>query len=113
MLNVSEIVQTIKQLIEVRVDIVKNEIKDQFSDIFSRIFILVLMGLSSLMILLFASISLAFYLGEILYSPYQGFLYVSLLYLLLFVILYLVRESKGILDTFKHVFRTFIFRIKK
>ncbi|MFD2036425.1 phage holin family protein [Belliella marina] len=113
MLNVSEILQTIKQLIEVRIEIVKNEIKDQFSDIFSRIFILVLMGLFSMMILLFASISLAFYLGEILYSDYKGFLYVSLIYLILFVLFYFLRESKSILQTFKHLFRTFIFRIKK
>lgn len=113
MLNVSEIIQTIKQLIEVRVEIVKSEIQDQFSDIFSRIFILVLMGLSSLMILLFASLSLAFYLGEILYSPFKGFLYVALIYLLLFVLLYLVRESKSLVDSFKQFFRTFIFRGKK
>lgn len=112
MLNVSEIIQTIKKLIEVRVEIVKSEIQDQFSDIFSRIFILVLMGLSSLMILLFASLSLAFYLGEILYSPFKGFLYVALIYLLLFVLLYLVRESKGLVDSFKQFFRTFIFRGK-
>ena len=104
MLNVSEIIQTIKQLIEVRVQLIKSEIQDQFSDIFSRIFILVLMGLASLMILLFASLSLAFYLGEILYSPFKGFLYVAVIYLLLFVLLFLIRESRGLLNSFKIFF---------
>jgi hypothetical protein len=113
MLNVSEIIQTIKQLIEVRVEIVKSEIQDQFSDMFSRIFILVLMGMSFLMLLLFASLSLAFYLGEFLYSPFKGFLYVGLLYLLLFVVLYLLRESISLLDSFKQFFKTFIFKGKK
>ena len=113
MLNVSEIIQTIKQLIEVRVQLIKSEIQDQFSDIFSRIFILVLMGLASLMILLFASLSLAFYLGEILYSPFKGFLYVAGIYLLLFVFLFLIRESSGLLNSFKLFFKSFIFRGKK
>ncbi|MCH7407873.1 phage holin family protein [Belliella sp. DSM 111904] len=113
MLNVSEIVQTIKQLIEVRIQMVKNQVEDRFSEIISRVFILVLMGLASLMILLFASISLAFYLGEILYSNYLGFLYVSLIYLLLFVVLFIVRESDGIISSFRKFFRSFLFRIKK
>ncbi|MCH7403314.1 phage holin family protein [Belliella kenyensis] len=113
MLNVSEIVQTIKQLIEVRIQMVKSQLEDSFSEIISRVFILILMGLASLMILLFASISLAFYLGEILYSNYQGFLYVSLIYLVIFVILFLIRESDGIITSFRQFFRRFLFRIKK
>lgn len=110
MLNISEIIQTIKQLIDVRVQLIKSEVQDQFSDIFARVFILILMGISSLMILLFASISLAFYLGEILYSPFRGFLYVTLIYLLLFALLYLVRESRSLVGSFKKFFRSFIFR---
>ncbi len=113
MLNVSEIIQTIKKLIEVRIQIVKNQVEEQFSEVLSRIFILIVMGLASLMILLFASISLAFYIGEKLYSPYMGFLYVSLLYLLLFVFLYLLRESDGLIASFRRFFKSFLFRNKK
>jgi hypothetical protein len=113
MFNVSEIIQTIKQLIEVRVTLVKEEINDRISAIFARIFLLVLMAMASLMVLLFASISLAFYLSEKLYSPYIGFLYVSLIYILIFILLYFIRESSSITNPTQKFLKGFIFRRKK
>jgi uncharacterized membrane protein YqjE len=113
MLNISEIIQTIKQLIDVRVQLVKDEISEQFASVLSRIFLLLLMATFSVMVLLFASFSLAFYLSELMYSTYKGFLYVALLYLLVFVLLYFLKDAKSIVDSFQKFLKHFIFRGKR
>jgi uncharacterized membrane protein YqjE len=113
MLNISEIIQTIKQLIDVRVQLVKDEISEQFASVLSRIFLLLLMATFSVMVLLFASFSLAFYISELMYSTYKGFLYVALLYLLVFVLLYFLKDAKSIVDSFQKFLKHFIFRGKR
>lgn len=113
MLNISEIIQTIKQLIDVRVQLVKDEISEQFASVLSRIFLLLLMATFSVMILLFLSFSLAFYLSEIMYSTYKGFLYVGLLYLLVFVLIYFLKDAKSIVESFQKFLKHFIFRGKR
>lgn len=113
MFNVSEIIQTIKQLIEVRVTLIKEEINDHISAIFARIFLLVMMAAASLMVLLFASFSLAFYLSEKMYSTFKGFLYVSLIYVLVLVLLYFIRESSNVTNPTQKFLKGFIFKRKK
>lgn len=113
MFNVSEIIQTIKQLIEVRLTLIKEEINDHISAIFARIFLLVMMAAASMMILLFASISLAFYLSEKMYSTFKGFLYVSLIYVLILVLLYFIRESSSVTNPTQKFLKGFIFKRKK
>ncbi|RPA69723.1 phage holin family protein [Cyclobacteriaceae bacterium YHN15] len=113
MLNISEIIQTIKQLVEVRIQLIQDEISEQLSTVLARIFLLLLMATVSVMILLFASFSLAFYLSELMYSTYKGFLYVALIYLLIFVFIYFLKDAKSILDSFQKFLRNFIFRKRK
>ena len=113
MLNISEIIQTIKQLVEVRIQLIQDEISEQLSSVLARIFLLLLMATISVMILLFASFSLAFYLSELMYSTYKGFLYVALIYLLVFVFIYFLKDTKSILDSFQKFLRNFIFRKRK
>lgn len=113
MFNVSEIIQTIKQLIEVRITLVTEEINERISAIFARIFLLVMMAATSMMVLLFASISLAFYLSELMYSTFKGFLYVSLIYVLLLVLLYFIRESNRITNPTQKFLKKFILGKRK
>ncbi|PSL02898.1 phage holin family protein [Cecembia rubra] len=110
MLNISEIIQTIKQLIEVRMQLIKDEVNEKISTIMARIFLLLLMMTVSVMVLLFVSFSLAFYLSEKMYSTYKGFLYVGLLYLLIFILIYFLKDSKGILGSFQNFLKNFVFR---
>lgn len=112
MLNVSEIMQTIKQLVEVRMQMVKNEISEQVSIFMTRILLLVLMGLVALFVLLFLSICLAFYLNEVTYSNYMGFLYVALIYIVLLIVLYIMRNSGRLSDSAQDSLKAFIFRVK-
>ncbi|EKB49374.1 phage holin family protein [Cecembia lonarensis] len=113
MFNVSEIIQTIKQLIDVRVQMIKEEINEQIAGVMARIFLLLLMATVSVMIILFFSFSLAFYLGELMYSPYKGFLYVGLLYLLVFILMYFLKDAKGIVNSFQQFLKMFVFGRKK
>ncbi|MDO9552596.1 phage holin family protein [Rhodonellum sp.] len=113
MLNVSEIVQTIKKLIEVRFNIIRDEVQDQFSSILTRILILVSMAMVSLLVLLFLSISLAFYISELTYSTYKGFFYVGFIYLLVLFLLYLIRNSRRMKGSLQENLREFIFKMKK
>jgi Fe2+ transport system protein B len=113
MLNVSEIIQTVKQLIEVRIQLVKDEINEQVTNVLTRILLLVVMGIVSVMILFFASFALAFYLSALVQSTSQGFLYVSLIYLLLLVILYFVKDSISVGRGFQGIIKAFFFKAKK
>ena len=113
MLNVSEIIQTIKQLIEVRVQLVKDEINEQISTVMARFFLLMVMGTVSVLVLFFASFSFAFYLSDLMRSPFKGFLYVSLIYVLILVLLYFLKDSKTLVKGFQEVFKAFVFRAKK
>ena len=113
MFNVSEIIQTIKQLIDVRVQMVKEEINEQVAGIMARIFLLLLMATVSVMVILFASFSLALFLGEAMYSPYKGFLYVTLIYVLIFILMYFLKDSKGIVSSFQQFLRMFVFGKRK
>lgn len=113
MLNVSEIIQTVKQLIEVRVQLVKDELNEKISTVMARVFLLMVMGTVSVMVLFFASFSFAFYLSELMRSPAKGFLYVALIYVLVMVLLYFLKDSRTLIKVFQEVVKAFVFRSKK
>ncbi|WP_194774963.1 phage holin family protein [Pararhodonellum marinum] len=113
MLNVSEIIDTVKQLTEVRIKLLKEDLQGEATGIISRIVILVLMGVTMMMILLFASISLAFYLSLKTNSSYMGFLLVALIYVILFVIFYIIRDSQQLQNPISNFFKRFLFLFKK
>lgn len=113
MISVSEVVATIKKLIEIRFEILKNEIQENISVIIARIVILVSMVLASLFILLFCSISLALYLSDLYNSPYTGFLIVAAIYLLILLVLYIVRNSSFLQVSLKNSLAGFVFLFKK
>lgn len=112
MLRIGEIIQTIKGIVETKVDIVKLEIQDQISGILSRLLILILMGGSLLLVLLFLSLSLAFYLSQYFESPHMGFLLVGLLYLLVLLLLFLARDHDSTQDKMQKGLKSFIFRVR-
>ena len=113
MLNVSEIIQTIKQLIDVRVQLVKDEINEQISTFLARLFLLIVMGTVSVLVLFFASFSFAFYLSDLMRSPFKGFMYVALIYVLVLVLLYFLKYSRTLVRGFQEVIKAFVFRAKK
>lgn len=113
MLNISEIVQTIKGIIETRVGLVRQEIQDEFFGILSRIILLTVMGSLLLLVFLFLSLSVAFFLSQITKSPYMGFLIVALVYLLIVLLMYLTRDSLQIQERIESVLKNFILKAKR
>ena len=113
MSNISEIIFTLKNILEVRLEMIKEGIRARLISIASRVAILILMGIVGLFILLFASFSLAFYLSEISHSPFLGFLYVTGIYVILFVVLYFIRNSLKLQANLQSSFTQFVFLGKK
>lgn len=111
MLNIGEIVQTIKSLIETRIGLIKQDIQEEFVGIISRLMLLVVIGALVGLAFLFLSLSLAFYLSQITQSPYLGFLIVALMYLLLVMVLFMSRDSLGIQQRVQSILKLFIFKV--
>lgn len=109
MLNFGEIIQTVKGIVEARFDLVKSEIQDEFVGIVSRFVLLTMIGAMSFIVLLFLSMSLAFYLSQFTKTPYMGFLLVALLYLLIVVGLILSRNSSRVQSKIQVTCKEFIF----
>ena len=112
MLKIGEIVQTIKGIIETRIGLVKQEIQDEFVGILSRLILLIIIGSMLLLVFLFLSLSLAFFLSQVTKSPYLGFLIVALMYFLVVLVLFLSRDSLKIQEKLQAVLKDFIFQIK-
>ncbi|WPR74819.1 phage holin family protein [Algoriphagus sp. NG3] len=112
MLKIGEIIQTLKGIVETKIDMVKLEVQDQVSGILTRLIFLILMGGSLLLVLLFFSLSLAFYLSQHFESPHMGFLLVGLMYLLLLVVLYLLRDNDSTEEKMQKGLKGFIFRVR-
>jgi hypothetical protein len=112
-MKVSEIFQTIKQLIDVRIQLILDRLQETFSAILNKIIILVVMVIAGLQVLLFGSIALAFYLSELAYSTFMGFLYVALIYLVILIILFFVRNSIDVSSKIQKFFRAFVVKNPK
>jgi len=108
----NEIISTIKKLIEVRFNILKAEITDQISSVAARIAAMVLMLLFASFILLFGSIALAFYFSEIYGSTSIGFLMLTGIYLLLFFLLFLLRNAGTFQGILKNSISRYVFLFK-
>jgi uncharacterized membrane protein YbhN (UPF0104 family) len=112
MLKIGEIVQTVKGIIETRIGIVKQEIQDEFVGILSRLILLIVIGSMLLLVVLFLSLSLAFFLSQLTKSPYLGFLIVALLYFLVVLVMILTRDSSSMQLKVELLLKEFIFKIK-
>ena len=109
MSNISEILSTIKDLINVRLEMIQEAIQQRISTFIIRLITLVVMGIVTLFVLLFASLSLAFYLSEVSHSIYMGFLYVTGIYILIFLVLYIIRNSLRLRTSLQDSVNRFIF----
>ncbi|SIO00184.1 phage holin family protein [Algoriphagus halophilus] len=113
MLKIGEIIQTLKGIVETKIDIVKLEIQEEFLGIVSRLVLLFFMCAVFLLVLLFFSFSLAFFLSQYTNSPYMGFLLVGLMYLAFLGFLYYTRYSKTIQRNVQDGLKIFILNARK
>ncbi len=113
MFKIGDIIQTLKGIVEARLELVKQDIQEQFIGIVFRLLLLIFMFLVGLMVLLFLSFSLAFYLSQYTNSAYMGFLLVGGIYFVIMAIIYFTRHSESIQRYAETALRGFIFNKKK
>lgn len=113
MINVGEIIKTLRGIVEARIGLIKEEIQEEFLGFLSRLILLVIIGSLLLLVFLFLSLSLAFFLSQVTQSPYLGFLIVALIYLLVVLVLYLSRDSLRLRQRTEDTLKNFFSNIKK
>ncbi len=109
MFKLGEIVGTVKGIVETKLELLKNDIQEEFIGIIFRFLLLIFMISLGLLVILFFSFSLAFFLSQYTNSPYMGFLLVGALYLVLFGIVYYVRYSERVQRGSEIALRRFVF----
>lgn len=108
----NEIITTIKKMIEVRFNLIRAEITDQISSVIARVAAIVLMIIAASFILLFGSIALAFYFSELYGSSSMGFLLLTGIYILIFLILYILRNARAFQKVLKNSLYRYVFLFK-
>ena len=81
------LIDQIKEYIELQIKIAKYKAIDGSSEAFATIVIAVILSVAGVLVLLFASVALGFYLSEVLHTNWGGFGCVAGLYLILLLIL--------------------------
>lgn len=82
--------------IKAEIDKITGNIEEKVQEILPKVILLVLMGLLGLFLLVFASLTLALFLNDVLDSPFYGFLIVTGLYLLGVLFLVLIRSNDSL-----------------
>lgn len=101
LLGVDKLIDNIQHLVEVRVNIIKNELQEKVAEGLAKVLPLIFLLLSLSIFLIFASITLAFYLSGLFESLVYGFGTVALLYLIITVIFFLLKDSESLINKFK------------
>lgn len=94
LLGLDKIIESLQKLLEVRIAMIRTEIEEKVAEKLAKLLPLLLVLASVSLLILFASLTLAFYLTDILESYVYGFGIVSLGYLLLAIIFILLKDSK-------------------
>lgn len=96
----SDLVDKLKEYIQVRLDILKLTATDGISNGIAKAVVGSILLVLSLFFILFLSFSVGFYISDRMDNSYSGFFFVTLFYLLVAVIVFLSRKSieKPIVD---------------
>ncbi len=81
--------------IKAEIDKVTSEVKAKVQELLPKIVLSALAGVFGLFLLTFASLTLAFFLNDVLDSPFYGFLIVTGLYLLVVIFLVLALRNES------------------
>lgn len=101
LLGLEKVIESLQNLVEVRIAIIKDEVEAKVAEKMARILPLLLVLFAVNLLILFASLALAFYLSDVLGAYAYGFGVVGLFYLLLTIIFYLLKDSKALKSAFR------------
>lgn len=99
LLKLESLFENLSGYVESKIELFKAEIREEVVSVLSKILVVLLIALAFFLLLIFASFSLAYYLGTLV-GMTAGLLIVAGLYLLIFILLLAFREqiSEGILS---------------
>lgn len=103
-LKIDQFIDAISRYVKVRLDIVKNEMADQLSGVIAGVFALVLVLFFLAFFCLFLSFGFAIFLNDVLNSKFWGYIIVSLIYLILFVVAIVLAKSGKLKEGIKESF---------
>ncbi|MEO7767750.1 MAG: phage holin family protein [Ferruginibacter sp.] len=91
--TVEEFITQLKTYVNTEIELLKLSISEKLSKAFSALITILFVAIVFLIFVLFASVSLAYFLGECLERMWAGFLIVGFLYLLSGIIAWYTREK--------------------
>jgi hypothetical protein len=100
LLGLDKIIESLQKLLEVRIAIIREEIEEKIAEKLAKALPLLLVVATTTLLVLFASLTAAFYLSEIMGSYVYGYGIVALFYLLLTIVFYLLKDSKVLKKVF-------------
>lgn len=83
--------------LKIEIERVKGNVKHKISDIITKLVIFAALGLVSLLVLIFGSVTLGLYLNAVLESSFLGFLIVTAFYILILIILLVIKDKEKII----------------
>ena len=113
MLNIGEIIQTVKSMVENKIELVKLDIHEQISGFVSRFLVWFLICSIALMVLLFFSLGFAFYLNEVMASTFKGFLIVGGFYFLGVLLFAFSNVFNGAQRSIQKSIKSFVFSVSR
>ena len=96
LLNVNELLDNFYKYIEARIALVKFETKESITEAVIAVVRIGILLILSLFVAIFASISLALFLNDVLVSQFAGFLIVTGVYLVLLMIAIAMKDNKAV-----------------
>ena len=101
LLGIDKIIDSLQNLLEVRIAMIREEVEETVAQKLAKVLPLLLVVAAFSMLMLFASLTLAFYLAQVMDSYVYGFGIVGLVYLLFTVVLSLLKDSTALKKAFK------------
>ncbi len=92
-LKLDGVISNFTHLIESKIELAKIETKEEIALVLSKMAVFALLVTLGLFFILFLSLALAHYLGDLLANVSVGFMIVSGIYFLFFMVLYLLRNK--------------------
>ena len=92
-IKVEQLVGNLKEYAETRFDIAVLNTQDKVTDVLSTIASMAVVGLFAMLIILFSSVGLAWYIGQLLHNPSLGFFCLAGFYLIVAIVFYMNRDA--------------------
>ena len=100
LLGLDKMIESLQKLLEVRLAMLKEEVEEKVAEKLSTFLPLIMVTAAVSLLILFCSLTLAFYLSDLIGGFVYGFGIVTLGYFLLTIVVFLIKDSKFLKKAF-------------